>query len=77
MPTDVSTDPALCPARRTDAATVTIAVYRGAEARRVDIYEGCMDSSRQAHAPKVQALLALARAIDSTAGTKRWLPRDR
>lgn len=77
MPSEVRTDPALCPTWRSDAATVTIAVYSSSENRRVSTDEGCMGASGEEHVPRVEALLDFAAAIDSVAGTKRWLPRDR
>jgi hypothetical protein len=76
MPGEVRSDSTLCPTWRSDAATVTIAVYTSSESRRVTIDEGCTRASGEGHVPKVQALLDFAAAIDSVAGTKRWLPRD-
>lgn len=77
MPREVRSDSTLCPTWRSDAATVTIAVYNRSESTHVTIDEGCMRASGEGHVPKVQALLEFAAAIDSVAGTKRWLPRDR
>ena len=77
LPRDVRSDSTLCPTWRSDAETVTIAVYGTSESTRVTIDEGCMRASGEGHVPKVQALLDFAAAIDSVAGTKRWLPRDR
>lgn len=77
MPREVRSDSTLCPTWRSDAATVTIAVYSRSKSTRVTIDEGCMRASGEGHVPKVQALLEFAAAIDSVAGTRRWLPRDR
>lgn len=77
MPREVRTDSTLCPTWRSDAATVTIAVYSRSESRRVTIDEGCTRATGEGHVPRVQAMLELAAAIDSVAATKRWLPRDR
>ena len=77
MPREVRGDSTLCPTWRSDAPTVSIAVYSRSESGRVTIDEGCMRASEEGHVPKVQALLDFAAAIDSVAGTKRWLPRDR
>ncbi|PYP81045.1 MAG: hypothetical protein DMD35_03145 [Gemmatimonadetes bacterium] len=77
MPSEVRTDPALCPTWRSDATTVIIAVYSRSESRRVTTDEGCMGASGEDHVRQVQAMLDFAAAIDSVAGTKRWLPRDR
>jgi len=77
MPREVRSDSTLCPTWRSDAATVTVAVYGRSASRHVTIDEGCMRASGEGHVPKVQALLEFAAAIDSAAGTKRWLPRDR
>jgi hypothetical protein len=77
MPREVRSDSTLCPIWRSDAPTVTIEVYGASQSRRVTIDEGCMRASGEGHVPKVQALLDLAAAVDSVAGTKRWLPRGR
>ena len=77
MPREVRTDSTLCPTWRSDAATVTIAVYGRSASRQVTIDEGCTRASGEGHVSKVQALLELAAAVDSVAGTRRWLPPDR
>jgi hypothetical protein len=77
MPGEVRSDSTLCPMWRSDAAMVTIAVYGGSRTRRVTIDEGCTRASGEGHVSRVQTLLDFAAAIDSVAGTKRWLPRDR
>ena len=77
VPREVRSDSTLCPTWRSDAATVTIAVYSRSASRQVTIDEGCTRASGEGHVSKVQALLEFAAAVDSVAGTRRWLPPDR
>ena len=73
LPKDVVRDTSLCAARATDHPTATVTIFRGDSTHTVVDYQGCyMDHSLGVAAP-LRPLRRFERAIDSVAGSKRWL----
>jgi len=74
LPERPADDSALCPHRATDHPTVTVAVYAGARTKQVEDYTGChvsVDPPRVAE--RLLGLRAFEAAIDSVAGSGRWV----
>ena len=73
LPRDIVRDTTLCAARATDHPTATVTIFRGDSTHTVVDYQGCyMDHSLGVAAP-LRPLRRLESAIDSAAGSKRWL----
>ena len=73
LPTDVVRDATLCAARATDHPTATVTIFRGDSTHTVVDYQGCYMDHALGVAPALRPLRRLESAIDSVAGTKRWL----
>lgn len=73
LPTDIVADTTLCAARATDHPTATVTVFRGDSTHTVVDYQGCYMSPALGTAPALRPLRLLESAIDSVAGSKRWL----
>ena len=77
LPEVVANDKQLCVDRATDHLTVTVTLFRPAGAKRVEDYLGCRAASDDSTNVIVR-LRSFENAIDSTAGTSRWVrPADR
>lgn len=73
LPPEVARDPALCPDRATDHPTVIVTVFRPGGPARVEDYHGCYLANDHAVAPALAGLRQLEAAIDSAAGSARWV----
>lgn len=73
LPEDIGSDPKLCSARATDHPTATITIFEPSQQSRVVHYHGCYLATDHSTAPQLQALTAFEVAIDSAAGSSRWL----
>ncbi|HEX8271481.1 MAG TPA: DUF6438 domain-containing protein [Longimicrobiaceae bacterium] len=73
LPDTVAADPALCPLQRTDSPTATVTVFARSGSRQVVDYQGCAPPADPAAARRVAALRGLEAAIDSVAGSERWV----
>ena len=77
LPDVVANDKQLCADQATDHLTVTVTLFRPAGAKRVEDYLGCRAASDDS-TTVIARLRAFENAIDSTAGTSRWVrPADR
>lgn len=74
LPTAIADDAKLCPARATDHPWVHVGVY-GSRTKAVADYLGCYaaPNGAQSLTPPIERLRAFEAAIDSAAGTARWL----
>lgn len=68
LPAIIAQDTALCPQQRTDAPTAIVTIFRPTGFKQVAHYHGC-ESASQA----VADLTRLEGAIDSAAGSARWV----
>ena len=75
LPNVIAADPRLCPARATDHPTVSVTIYRSVGAKRVEDYHGCYAATDHSTVPIVGRLRAFEAAIDSAAGSARWIRR--
>lgn len=73
LPEDISSDSALCSARATDHPSATITIFEAGKQSRVVHYHGCRLATDHSVPPQLQALTAFEVAIDSAAGSSRWL----
>ena len=73
LPEDIASDSALCSARATDHPSATITSFEAGKQSRVVHYHGCYLATDHSTAPQLQALTAFEVAIDSAAGSSRWL----
>lgn len=73
LPRDVVEDTTLCPARATDNPTAAVTIFRGDSTHTVIDYHGCYMNHALAIAPALRPLRRFEAAIDSIAGSKRWL----
>jgi hypothetical protein len=73
LPDVIATDPRLCPARATDHPTASVTIYRSEGVKRVEDYHGCYAATDHSLVPVVGRLRAFEAAIDSTAGSARWV----
>lgn len=73
FPKDIVADTALCSARATDHPTATVTIFRGDSTHTVVDYQGCYMDHALTVAPALRPLRRFESAIDSVAGSKRWL----
>jgi hypothetical protein len=73
FPDSILGDRALCPVAASDHPTVTVTVTVAGKAKRVIDYSGCYAGSGHAPVDSVARLRAFELAIDSVAGTRRWV----
>lgn len=73
VPTEIVNDTTLCAARATDHPTVTVTIFRGDSTHSVVDYRGCYMNTALRVAPALGPLRGLESAIDSVAGSRRWL----
>ena len=71
LPAKTRKDQTLCPLPATDHPTITIGIVKRGARTRVEDYTGCyLTADPLRRAPELLAFAALARAIDSVAGTR-------
>lgn len=73
LPKDVVRDTSLCAARATDHPTATVTIFHGDSTHTVVDYQGCYLDHSLGVAPRLRPLRRFESAIDSVAGSKRWL----
>lgn len=73
FPQEIARDSTLCAARATDHPTATVTVFRGDSTHSVVDYAGCYMGHNLSVAPTLAPLRRFESAIDSVAGSKRWL----
>jgi hypothetical protein len=73
LPDTIANDSALCPDKATDHPTATITIFRGVQSKHVVDYHGCFASVDHSTVPAVARLRQLETAIDSLAGSQRWV----
>lgn len=73
LPDEIAADGRLCPARATDHPGATVTIHRPAGVKRVEDYHGCYAATDHSVVPVVGRLRAFEAAIDSAAGSARWV----
>jgi hypothetical protein len=73
LPDEIAADSSLCPDRATDHPTATVTIHRSAGMKRVEDYGGCYAATDHSVVPVVRRLRAFETAIDSAAGSARWV----
>ena len=74
FPARIADDPAVCGNQATDHPTATVTIHRAVGTHRVEDYLGCHGSEdAPANRERLNRLRAWESAIDSVAGTNRWL----
>ena len=73
LPREIVRDSALCRMRATDQPTATVTIFRGDSTHSVIDYHGCFIGHDLSVSSPLAPLRRFESAIDSVAGTKRWL----
>jgi uncharacterized protein DUF6438 len=73
LPQDIAADRTLCPMKATDHPTVTVTIFRADSAHQVVDYRGCYAGTDLSVTSALGALHRFESAVDSVAGSKRWL----
>jgi hypothetical protein len=73
FPREIVRDSSLCAAEATDHPTATVTVFRGDSTHTVIDYAGCYMGRNLTTAPALAPLRRFESAIDSVAGSRRWL----
>ena len=73
LPDTIARSRTLCPDRATDHPTATVTIFQGASWKRVVDYRGCFAASDHSTVTIVGKLRAFEAAIDSVAGSARWV----
>ncbi len=73
LPTVIADDSTLCPLRATDHPTATLTIFRRDSTHTVVDYHGCYAGHDLGTAPRIERLRRLEAAVDSVAGSSRWV----
>jgi hypothetical protein len=73
LPTVIADDSTLCPLRATDHPTATLTIFREDSTHTVVDYHGCYAGHDRGTGPRVEQLRRLEVAVDSVAGSSRWV----
>lgn len=73
LPRDIARDKELCPMAATDQSTATVTIFHAESAHSVVDYHGCYMGHDLSVASPLPRLRRFENAIDSVAGSKRWL----
>ena len=73
LPREIVRDKSLCPMPATDHPTATVTIFRGDSTHSVVDYSGCYTGHDLTVAAPLIAMRRFENAIDSVAGSKRWL----
>jgi hypothetical protein len=73
LPTRLRDDRALCPLVATDHPTVHVTIFAADTTHRVEDYHGCHADTDRSVVPALAGLRALEDAVDSAAGSARWV----
>jgi len=73
LPPIILDDHTFCPVAATDHPTATVTVFRADSVNRVVDYQGCRAGNDTSVVARLEALRHFESAIDSVAGSERWI----